>query len=46
MAPEARYYIGPLAGVFEDAEFSYFIGFLVAGGAYLLLQRRPVRFVA
>lgn len=40
MVPEAGFYKGPLASIFGGADFSYFIGFLVAGGVYLGLNRR------
>ena len=40
MAPEARWYVGPLSAWFGGADFSYFIGFLVAGAVYLGLNRQ------
>jgi nucleobase:cation symporter-1, NCS1 family len=35
-----RFFTGPLASWFSGADFGYFIGFLVAGLVYLLLNRR------
>ncbi|MEO6796603.1 MAG: cytosine permease [Candidatus Dormibacter sp.] len=35
-----RFYTGPFASWFGGADFGYFIGFLVAGGVYLVLNRR------
>jgi cytosine/uracil/thiamine/allantoin permease len=35
-----KFFTGPLASWFSGADFGYFIGFLVAGLVYLLLNRR------
>ncbi len=38
-----RFYTGPLSAWFGGADFGYFIGFVVAGCVYLLLNRRGPR---
>jgi nucleobase:cation symporter-1, NCS1 family len=38
-----RFYTGPLASWFGGADFGYFVGFLVSGVVYLLLNRRLAR---
>jgi nucleobase:cation symporter-1, NCS1 family len=38
-----KFYTGPLASLFGGADFGYFIGFLISGVVYLLLNRRRAR---
>ncbi|HEY0493832.1 MAG TPA: cytosine permease [Candidatus Dormibacteraeota bacterium] len=38
-----RFYTGPLSAWFGGADFGYFIGFLVAGAVYLVLNRNIAR---